>query len=156
LDAAFRAKEGRQMETRRLTPLDIESKEFPSSFRGYSTPEVRAFLEKIAMEFESLLREIRGLEARVAELKRERDELRNRESLINETLVAAQASAEQILEAAREKASAILQQAETERTHLVAQIEELRAEREAFVVQLRSFLDAFYARLEETKRKAAG
>lgn len=144
------------MEQHRITPLDVETKEFTTSFRGYSPAEVRAFLERVAEEIETLTRELRSVREALESATRERDELRKREALINEALVAAQKAAEDIVHAARERSGAILQQAEAQRVQIQGEIERLIAERDAFVVQLRSYLDAFYARLEEQKRRATG
>ncbi|MFQ5630060.1 MAG: DivIVA domain-containing protein, partial [bacterium] len=41
----------------KLTPLDIKKQEFKKNLRGYDPIEVDAFLEMVANEFESLLRE---------------------------------------------------------------------------------------------------
>lgn len=144
------------MEQHRITPLEVETKEFTTSFRGYSPAEVRAFLEKVSAELESLTREVRSVREALEVVTRERDELRQRERLINETLIAAQRAGEEIQQAAHERAEAALRQVEAQRIHVQADIERLRAERDAFIAQLRSYLDAFYARLEEQKRRAAG
>jgi len=144
------------MEQHRITPLEVETKEFTSSFRGYSPAEVRAFLEKVAAEIELLTREVRAAKEALDAVTRERDELRQRESLINETLIAAQRAGEEIQQLARERADAALQQVEAQRIQIQGDIERLRAERDAFVVQMRSYLDAFYARLEDQKRRTAG
>lgn len=144
------------MEQHRITPLEVETKEFTTSFRGYAPAEVRAFLEKVSAEIESLTRELRSVRETLEAVTRERDELRQRETLINETLIAAQRAGEEIQQAARERAQAALQQVEAQRIQIQGDIERLCAERDAFIVQLRSYLDAFYARLEEQKRRAAG
>ena len=144
------------MEQHRITPLEVETKEFTSSFRGYSPAEVRAFLEKVAAEIELLTRGVRAAKEALDAVTRERDELRQRESLINETLIAAQRAGEEIQQLARERADAALQQVEAQRIQIQGDIERLRAERDAFVVQMRSYLDAFYARLEDQKRRTAG
>ena len=41
----------------RITPLDIQQKQFPMKFRGFDVEEVYAFLEVIREEMEDLLRE---------------------------------------------------------------------------------------------------
>ncbi|MDF2569775.1 MAG: divIVA, partial [Sporomusa sp.] len=40
-----------------LTPLDIHSKEFKRSFRGYNEEEVDEFLDKVIKDYETLYRE---------------------------------------------------------------------------------------------------
>jgi len=41
----------------RITPLDIQQKQFPMKFRGFDVEEVYAFLEVIREEMGDLLRE---------------------------------------------------------------------------------------------------
>lgn len=41
----------------RITPLDIQQKQFPMKLRGFDVEEVYAFLEVIREEMEDLLRE---------------------------------------------------------------------------------------------------
>ena len=41
----------------KLTPENIKSQEFSKSLRGYNTEEVKAYLEKLATEFEDSLNE---------------------------------------------------------------------------------------------------
>ena len=41
----------------KITPLDIQQKQFPVKFRGFGIEEVDSFLELVREEFEELLRE---------------------------------------------------------------------------------------------------
>ncbi|MEF9437346.1 MAG: DivIVA domain-containing protein [Candidatus Mariimomonas ferrooxydans] len=41
----------------RITPLDIQQKQFPTKFRGFDEEEVDSFLELVREEMEELLRE---------------------------------------------------------------------------------------------------
>jgi cell division initiation protein len=41
----------------RITPLNIKKQEFNKSFRGYDKDEVHDFLDKLATEYEEVVRE---------------------------------------------------------------------------------------------------
>jgi cell division initiation protein len=138
----------------RITALDIEQKEFTSSFKGYNASEVRAFLEKVAAEIEVLERENRMLREKLASIESERDRLKEVENRVKDTLLVAQSAADNARQDARKEAELILREAEVERVKIVSEIERLRAERDAFVVQLKSYLDAFYERLSSPTQAA--
>lgn len=131
-----------------VTPVEIEKKEFSTSFRGYNPSEVRAYLELVSAEMESLTKEIRSVRDDLEEAIRERDRLREQEKRITETLVVAQSAADEARQAARNDAGLIIREAELERSKIVSEIERLKVERSAFVAQLKSFTNAFYERLD--------
>ncbi|HEX2088708.1 MAG TPA: DivIVA domain-containing protein [Actinomycetota bacterium] len=87
-------------EPRRITPMDIQQKEFRLSFRGYNEREVDEFLDALTEELARLQ----------SENVRLRAELENREQEAR----AAQAEAEATLRRAREEAARMLQEAEAQ------------------------------------------
>ncbi len=135
------------MSSYNFTPLEIEGKEFRLAFRGYRKEEVRNFLQAIASEWESLVRENKSLKERLSVLEAECRRLHELENLLKDTLLVAQSAAEEAKASARREAQAILQEAEAQRVRLLGEIEHLKAERHAFIAQLRSLLEAFYEKL---------
>ena len=96
----------------RLTPLDIQSHNFRSAWKGLDPQEVEAFLQNVAEDYESLLREsearadqIRRLEARV-------EELSLNEALLKETLVTAQNLGDELRMTAKKEAEVTVSEAE--------------------------------------------
>lgn len=132
-----------------ITAIEIESKEFSTSLRGYQTAEVRAFLSLLAEEFAALSRENRNLQESLASAERERARLSSQEDTVKEALLFAQKAADDLRDSARAEARLVLREAELERASAVAEIERLHAEKAAFAAQLRHMLDAFYERLSE-------
>ena len=64
----------------RITPRDIEEKQFPMKIRGFDVEEVYAFLEVVREEMETLLRENESLKEsaqRFDNLTKERNILEN-------------------------------------------------------------------------------
>jgi cell division initiation protein len=103
----------------KLTPLDIHHKEFHHALRGYSEEEVDTFLDEVADEFERLFKEnidmAEKLEAASAKVR----DYQSMEVTLNNTLVSAQRSAEQIVAQANEDASTVLRDAEVKAKEII-------------------------------------
>lgn len=97
----------------KLTPLDIHHKEFRHSLRGYSEEEVDQFLDDVADEFERLFKENIDLSERLDTAKAKLDEYEMQRHTINNTLVAAQRSADEIVAKAQSEAEDTRRDAET-------------------------------------------
>lgn len=96
----------------RITPLDIQQKQFPMKFRGFDVEEVLAFLEVIRDEMEDLLRENATLKESVSRIESQIKEYRNMESTLRETLMTAQQMVEEYKTNARKEAELLLREAE--------------------------------------------
>ncbi len=66
----------------RITPLDIQQKQFPMRFRGFDVEEVYAFLEVIREAMEDLLRENASLKESVHRLETQIKEYRDMETTL--------------------------------------------------------------------------
>jgi cell division initiation protein len=97
-----------------LTPLDVRRQEFRRSLRGYEPVGVEDFRMRVADELERVLRERSVLEERVAALTEQLRVFRERETAMNEALVAAQQLREETRSAAEREAQVILREAEAE------------------------------------------
>ena len=97
-----------------LTPLDVRRQEFRRSLRGYEPLGVEDFRMRVADELERVLREKSVLEERVAALTEQLRVFRERETAMNEALVAAQQLREETRSAAEREAQVILREAEAE------------------------------------------
>ena len=97
-----------------LTPLDIENKRFPTKFKGYEDVEVDAFLDQLTVDYERLYRENAELRAQVEDGKKELEHYRNVEKTLQNTLVMAQTTAEDIKLNAQSRAEQIIREAQNE------------------------------------------
>jgi len=97
-----------------LTPLDVRRQEFRRSMRGYEPLGVEDFRMRVADELERVLREKSVLEERVSALTEQLRVFRERETAMNEALVAAQQLREETRAAAEREAQVIVREAETE------------------------------------------
>ena len=169
-------------ETERITPLDIEGKEFSKSFRGYNSDEVDDFLDNLAQSFELFIRENLKLKREISALKEERDELKNKveeykkdEDTFRKTLVSAQQRSEEIEKEAEKKRDLTLREAEIERGSIIskAKIEAenilkdanfelqdikkevvfLKRERDVFIVKMKSIIESFSHLLDSLEKE---
>jgi len=97
-----------------LTPLDIENKRFPTKFKGYDDADVDAFLDQVTIDYERLYRENAELKAQIEESKKELEHYKNVEKTLQNTLVMAQTTAEDIKLSAQSRAEQIIRDAQNE------------------------------------------
>lgn len=97
-----------------LTPLDIRRQEFRRSLRGYEPLGVEDFRMRVADELERVSREKSVLEERVAALTEQLRVFRERETAMNEALVAAQQLREETRASAEREAQVIMHEAQAE------------------------------------------
>lgn len=96
----------------RITPLDIQQKQFPMKFRGFDVEEVYAFLEVVREEMEDLLRENASLKEQVHRSESQIKEYRDMETTLRETLMTAQQMVEEYKTNARKEAELLIREAE--------------------------------------------
>lgn len=97
-----------------LTPLDVRRQEFRRSLRGYEPLGVEDFRMRVADELERVSREKSVLEERVAALTEQLRVFRERETAMNEALVAAQQLREETRASAEREAQVIMHEAQAE------------------------------------------
>lgn len=95
-----------------LTPLDIHNKEFKKKlFGGYDQDDVDEFLDQIIREMEVLLKENALAKEQGEAMSAKMEIYRNHEETINQVLIVAQATAEDMKQNARREADLIIQEA---------------------------------------------
>ena len=135
-----------------LTPLDVRRQEFRRSLRGYEPLGVEDFRMRVADELERVSREKSVLEERVAALTEQLRVFRERETAMNEALVAAQQLREETRNSAEREAQVIVREAEAEGRRQVdeATREQERAQEKMVEIQRQfaGYLAGFRALLE--------
>jgi len=97
-----------------LTPLDIENKRFSRTLKGYNVEEVDDFLDQLTEDYEKLYKENAELRVQVEENKKDLEHYRNVEHTLQNTLVMAQTTAEDIKANAQSHAEQIIRDAQSE------------------------------------------
>ncbi|MDZ4169078.1 MAG: DivIVA domain-containing protein [Coriobacteriia bacterium] len=103
----------------KLTPLDIHHKEFGHSLRGYNEEQVDGFLDEVADELERLFKENIDLSERLDTASAKVNEYEMQRHTINNTLMAAQRSADEIQAKARVDADAVLRDADSKAKEII-------------------------------------
>lgn len=95
-----------------LTSLDIENKKFSKQImNGYSTEEVDDFLDELGVEFAKKTKEVTEAFKEVEELKSSLEHYKSIEETLQNTLLMAQSTAEEVKHVAKQKADQILEDA---------------------------------------------
>jgi cell division initiation protein len=108
----------------RITPLDIQQKQFPMKFRGFDIEEVYTFLEIIREEMEDLLRENASVKENVQRLENQIKEYRDMETTLRETLLTAQQLVEDYKTNARKEAELVVREAELKADSVLKEAQE--------------------------------
>ena len=120
-----------------LTPLDIHNHEFKKSFRGYDEAEVDEFLDRIVSDYEKIIRENEKLKERTNLNEKEISHYKSLEQNLQDTLLVAQKTAEEVITSARKTAKDIRENATNE-----AQSVHENTMREAQNIRMQAQLDA--------------
>ena len=143
----------------KITPLDIQQQQFSVRFRGFDVREVDSFLEQIADEFETMIRENADRQREIQRLRGEIQEHRDREEALKDAMVNAQKTldtmkinaekeAELIVAEAEVKAEKILSNAHNRLTQIHEDIAELKRQRMQLEVELGTVLETHRRLLE--------
>ena len=133
----------------RITPLDIQQKQFPMKFRGFDVEEVFAFLEVIREEMEDLLRENASLKENAQRTENQIKEYRDMETTLRETLLTAQQMVDDYKTNARKEAELIVKEAELKADTLIMEAQEKVIKIHEDIVDLKGIRTHFK---EELKR----
>ena len=91
-----------------LTPLDIENKKFSKQImNGYNVEEVDDFLDEIGVDFAKKQKEVNEASKKIEELNASLEHYKNIEETLQNTLLMAQSTAEEVKNIAKQKADQI-------------------------------------------------
>ena len=95
-----------------ITPLDIENKKFSKQMmNGYNVEEVDDFLDDLTADYGKNYKEIAELRTQVEELNKSLEHYKTIEETLQNTLVMAQTTAEDIKNVAKQQADQIVNEA---------------------------------------------
>lgn len=148
----------------RITPLDIQQKQFPMRFRGFDVEEVYAFLEVVREQMEDLLRENALLKEQVQRAENQIKEYRDMETTLRETLMTAQQMVEDYKTNARKEAELLIREADLKADSLLKEaqdrvvkihedIVDLKGIRRHFKEELKRLIESHLRMLEFDKER---
>ena len=139
-----------------ISPIEVRKREFSRSLRGYSKEEVDSFLNGVSEEFERLYRENAELKEAVQRAELDMAKYRKLEETLNQTLLLAQQTAEEIRANAHKEAQIMLEGARQRIKDTFAAYEEIlkrlniyRTEIKSYINSQVEFIDRHDQRLEE-------
>lgn len=136
----------------RISPIDIQQKQFKSRPFGYEKSGVDQFLEMLAEELERLIGKNQNLQESLDRVNATLSEMREREETLKETLVTTQKVTEELKSTARRevdvmmaeaeiKAERLMHNAEERRGQLIEEVQEIKRQKIDFEVSLRGLLE---------------
>mgnify|MGYP001059273336 CR=1 FL=1 len=106
------------------TPLDIENKKFSKQMmNGYSVEEVDDFLDELTTDYSKNYKEVNELRAKVEELNNSLVQYKTIESTLQNTLIMAQSTADEIKKVAKQEADQLIREAQGKAKEATMEIE---------------------------------
>ena len=103
-----------------ITPLDIENKKFSKQMmNGYNVDEVDDFLDEVVEDYEKNYKELATMTAKVDELTNALEHYKNIEETLQNTLVMAQTTSEEVKTVAKQQADQIVSDAQREAENII-------------------------------------
>jgi cell division initiation protein len=148
----------------RITPLDIQQKQFPMKFRGFDVDEVYSFLELVREEMEELMRENASLKEQLSRTDSQLQEYNNMSVTLRETLMTTQQivedyktnskkEADLIIREAESKADDIIKAAQVKAVKIHEDIVELKGIRRHFKEEVRRLIESHVKMIEFDKER---
>ena len=132
-----------------LTPLDIENKRFSKQMmNGYNVDEVDDFLDELTVGYEKLYKENAELKSNAEELNTNVGQYRNIESTLQNTLIMAQKTADEIQSIAKQQAEQIVKDAEFTAKSSVEELNIQITSKEKEIAELKKQFDVYKAKME--------
>lgn len=131
-----------------LTPLDIENKRFSKTIKGYNVEEVDDFLDQITLDYEKLYKENAELRNQIEENKKDLEHYRSVEHTLQNTLVMAQTTSEDIKANAQSRAEQIIRDAQSEAKRSTEEITKQEFEIRKRTEELKRQFGVYKAKME--------
>lgn len=136
----------------KFTPFGIKNQEFNKSVRGYDREEVKAFLEKLADEFERIQNENDKLLKELEEKNEQLKEFKKIEKNLQTALLNATESTTKVIDSAKKQTALMLKEAEIKAAQLIEKAKEnantirdsvlkLREEKKLLVAKIKAMIE---------------
>lgn len=131
-----------------LTPLDIENKRFSKTIKGYNVEEVDDFLDQLTVEYERLYKDNAEYKDQIEKYQKDLEHYRNVEHTLQNTLVMAQTTAEDIKSMAQKQAEQIVRDAQSDARRAVDELNKEEFEVRRRLEDLKRQFDVYKAKME--------
>ena len=143
-----------------ITPLDIENKKFSKQMmNGYNVEEVDEFLDELTEDYGKNYKELATMNAKIEELTNSLDHYKNIETTLQNTLVMAQTTAEEVKNVAKQQSEQIINEAKKQadeiareaKTNVQKTLEDINEEikiKEKALIDLKKQFDIYKVKME--------
>ena len=132
-----------------VTPLEIENKKFSKQMmNGYSVEEVDDFLDEITASDEKIYKETNEYQEKISDLESKLNKYSSMEATLNNTLIMAQSTAEDVKNVAKQQAEQIIKNAEAEAQNNVNKLEQQIVIKKKELEDLQKQFDVYKAKME--------
>ena len=132
-----------------ITPLDTENKKFAKQMmNGYNVDEVDDFLDELTLDYGKLYKENAELKAQREELDSNVGKYKNIENTIQNTLIMAQKTADEVQEVAKKQAEQIIKDAEFQAKNSVEELNTQILLKQKELEDLKKQFDVYKAKME--------
>lgn len=132
-----------------LTPLDIENKRFSKQMmNGYSVEEIDEFLDQLTLDYQTLYRENASLKEKISDMEASINHYKTIEGTLQNTLVMAQSTAEEIKKIANQQADQIIKEAELKAKESVSEIKNQTIEEMRHMEEVKKQFEVYKAKME--------
>ncbi len=131
------------------TPLDIENKKFAKQMmNGYSVEEVDNFLDELTADYEKLYKESNEKNSKISELETNLVKYKNLETTLQNTLVMAQSTADEIKKVAKQESEQIIRDAQATAKSQLMELEQQITIKTRELDDLKKQFDVYKAKME--------
>lgn len=131
------------------TPLDIENKKFSKQMmNGYSVEEVDDFLDELTVDYEKIYKQTTESNTKIESLMQELEKYKNIESTLQNTLIMAQSTADEIKKVAKQEADQLIREARGKAKEATMEIEKDIAIKTKELDDLQKQFDVYKAKME--------
>ena len=132
-----------------LTPLDVENKKFSKQMmNGYNVEEVDEFLDELAADYAKKNKELTETASRIGVLEKEIEKYKSIENTLQDTLIMAQSTAEEVKSVARQQADQMITEAKASVQREVTELEQQITYKRKALDDLQQQFDIYKAKME--------
>lgn len=132
-----------------ITPLDIENKKFSKQMmNGYSVEDVDDFLDDLSVDYSKMYKDLSEQKTRIEELEASLSKYKNIEGTLQNTLLMAQSTAEEVKNVAKQQADQIVNEAKASAQESLNQINQELNSRQQQLEEVKKQFDVYKAKME--------
>ena len=132
-----------------ITPLDIENKKFSKQMmNGYSVEEVDDFLDDLTTDYEKNYKEATELRTKIADMEQNIERYKTIEETLQNTLLMAQTTAEEVKKVAHQQAEQIVNEAKANAQKQVEELEFEAKTKRKELEDIKKQVDVYKAKME--------